>query len=298
MLIPTQGPLLRQWQGGGVATLELASTTTSLCFVNVLQLDEVTIIVQPVFTEVDAGLPRSPLSYVLASTGESSLLTGSFYSLDGRELSDASGQTQYVMTITNTPITLGNAFLERADPASPNRIWADCAYFLGTVFGSPLSVMPGSASANTVVATFPTTVTVRPGVLMFGGQHLVWQPSSVGTFYNPPTQAPPTTTITAGSSLSTTIDFSSCANGVVFVRFIQSATPRGIHISVARKVSVLGGSTYVASVLNFDETFSPTNSEEFVVPIELDAGVFEITISVPSGGATATGVTILNATFS
>lgn len=292
------GTTLATLSAGGGTTLDLASTTNTLYFVNGSPLEDCPVILQPVFTEVFAGLARSPLSFVLVPTG-TAVLNGSFFSVDGRELADADGNVCFRFDFESgdagVAVALGEKFLQRASPPTPNLLWADCVEFRGTLTGNPIGIMPGSMASNLTNALpgGATPQSISPGqVILKSASGVLQSETSIAT-YAPPQDMPPSTTITAGNSTSYEVDLSACQFGTVYMQFAQS-TPRNVRITAARRTTVLEAEyVLTASVLSFDETFSPPDGDVFTVPIELDRGIYLIEASVPSGAGTATNVIFL-----
>lgn len=293
------GPLLDSIDGLGAAKSFTLGDNTSALFLRASTSGQTTqVIVQPVLSEVVAGIIRSPLSYVLKCPTGSAKFIGSFYSRDGRELRDSGDNSSFEISVSTTAKTLGEAFLARTSPPSPNLLFADAFPFIGVMYGDPVSVMPGSLQANTTGSTPSSPIsnglTIFPGPVVLGGVNRVAQTSSGPGFTNYPfassalSSSSTSGTISSGQkSTVVNLDVRSAVIGILAVRCTR-ATGLSIRVQAYRRFVALDSTEWVSDVAGYDETFSADGtSGTFTGYVELDQGLWQFTVEAI--GATATG---------
>ncbi len=248
-------------------------------------------LVEPLITTVEEGYRRSPLTHVLKATDSVAReLTGMFFGVDGRELLSSQGNAIFTMNPTNSARSLGQLLLNRPGTGvnASDRLWVDAVEFRGALSGGPVLVTPGSTFGSAITLPNPSAtydpllggLVINPGPVVLGGRDVVSQPATNAGWFDPGSATTSIGTINAGSSASVVVDASSCPLSAFYFVCTPSTNTGSIRITAARRVVPLatGAGTFNSSVLSIDETFTITAASEQTVHIELDQGLWQVTI--------------------
>ena len=223
----------------------------------------------------------NPLAFVLiAPSGTSRTIVGSFFAPNGETLADDNGETVFTMTVTTTAEAFARIFLSRSGaPGTDNFIWARATEFRGILIGAPIALCIGDNATEYAVG-IPTPSAHGP--LIYPGAFRLTGSGVYQDFANPPGLGSPSKWTTVGSisnaaTATIEIDLTASAIGALVVEATSSDPAAAIQIQAFRRIAAYDASSTVPIVASEDQSFTIGNATKSVM-VELPMGRWSVNL--------------------